>query len=766
MRTRVRILTGGGKPLDEISSQGSASFLEPTAVDAAAGVAAGNAAHSFELSYARSSPVRDWLVDTNVAPAVAVSIPERSDKLVSASVGGGLVQGGGDSDIVPVPSLRVAGSFGWAVLEAMYSRYTSSFRGVLPNGFGATTAPARLGVDDFGIEAGASFRLNPAIELRAGPGLHYLSASGGFENDGSGQSGVSSSTKLSPSAFASLSTTFLPFRSGARFFAGLEARAYFFSTVDVRAYGRTVPAANTSLGLTFGVEFMALIASVAGCFNSSSYTPVLTSSSADPGAGLQPGLIPTGSTQIFVFGYFLSPDTTVYLDGRPQRTAYLAAPHPELAAGSFFGAGTPLLQVDLAAEATNVFGSLLLTAMGDGSLMSAPLRVTVVDALFRLTGIAPKQIASGSPATTLVLTGTGFNASSQVFWNGNSLTTTFVSSTSISAVVPAPLLAVAGDATVEIREKSCRDSLFCETGTRSGICTVGTARALVVVPGRVTGLAWDATHALLFAVIQQPSGTYVLTTIDTQTGATGASVDVETSSDISVSAGDRFIYVANNMAKRYSLPGLTDEIAFTNLRGTRVVAAPDAPETAAFAQGNQLRVLDGTSVRPNTAQAFFEESIVWGFDISRIYGISTDAAGVQAYAVDVAGVTAGAPLGWSRFPINNDLAFDRVRRRLYAGGGENVDEQGLDSRPFAIAAADQCKLAVDPALGKAFFACAQYGAGLTVRSFDLQTQQQISTLVLSKGDLSTVLGAIRWGSDGLAIAVGSRLYLYSGQFVR
>lgn len=163
------------------------------------------------------------------------------------------------------------------------------------------------------------------------------------------------------------------------------------------------------------------------------------------------------------------------------------------------------------------------------------------------------------------------------------------------------------------------------------------------------------------------------------------------------------------------------------------------------------------------AQAFWEESISWGFDASRLYGISRDVAGVQSYAVDATGVTRGAPLGSSRFPIENALAFDRVRRRIYAGGGENLDERGGDPRPFAIATEDQCKLAVDNALNKVFFACTER-AGLTVRSFDLDTQQQISRIVLSDG--SAVQGVVRWGSDGLAIAAGSGLYLYSGQFVR
>jgi hypothetical protein len=243
-------------------------------------------------------------------------------------------------------------------------------------------------------------------------------------------------------------------------------------------------------------------------------------------------------------------------------------------------------------------------------------------------------------------------------------------------------------------------------------------------------------------------------------------VIVDGPSGLSVSDGDQFIYVGSSSARRYTLPGLTDAVVVASLNGDHVAAAPGAPETAAFANGFSLRILDGATVRSNAAQSSFAESIVWGADASRMYGISANAAGIQTYAVDASGATRGTPLGSSTFPIQGDLAFDRVRHRIYAGGGENFDEQGGDPRPFAVPAADGCKLAVDTALGKAFFACAHAGSGETVRTFDLDTQQQISAVTLSTSDYSTVIRVVRWGSDGLAVAVGGRIYLYSGQFVR
>ncbi len=508
--------------------------------------------------------------------------------------------------------------------------------------------------------------------------------------------------------------------------------------------------------------WLPLAASLAGCFNSSSYTPVLTNVTSGTEYGSGSPLVPTGTTRIFVFGRFLFPDTAVYKDGRLQRTTYLASP-PLSALDP--AAGGPALQVDVDADATRIAGAFLLTAMGSDTLRSAPLRVVVSDAPLALTDVAPGQFALGAPATTIVLTGAGFTPSSQVFWNGSALATAFVSSTSVSAFVPGPLLSVAGDAIVEIRRRTCRTNP-CVSDLARTICTVGSA-SKVVVPSEASALAWDGTHSLLFAILQNPRSGFGLVTIDPRTGVVGAGVEVQGSADLSVSDGDQYIFLASSFsAKRYSLPALTDAVVFPNLNAGRVAAAPGAPQTAAFSDVGFLRIVDGSTVLPNAAQSSFEESIVWGADASKLYGISPDFDGVQTYAADASGVTAGGRLGSSRFPIRNSLAFDRVRRRIYAGGGENFDEQGGDPRPFAIASSDQCQIAVDSALGKAFFACAQFDSGLTVRSFDLQTQQQIAAIVLLSDDHSTVLRAIRWGNAGLAIAVAGRTYLYSGQFVR
>ena len=67
-----------------------------------------------------------------------------------------------------------------------------------------------------------------------------------------------------------------------------------------------------------------------------------------------------------------------------------------------------------------------------------------------LSAMSPTSATAGATATTLTLTGTNFMAGSQVTWNATSLSTTYVSTTQLSASMPATLLASAGTASVSV----------------------------------------------------------------------------------------------------------------------------------------------------------------------------------------------------------------------------------------------------------------------------------------------------------------------------
>ena len=78
-----------------------------------------------------------------------------------------------------------------------------------------------------------------------------------------------------------------------------------------------------------------------------------------------------------------------------------------------------------------------LTCGGVESGFSGALTVTPAKGQLTLTSFTPNTSNIGAADTTLTLTGTGFNALDQVQVNGTSIATTFVSTTTLTAVVPA-----------------------------------------------------------------------------------------------------------------------------------------------------------------------------------------------------------------------------------------------------------------------------------------------------------------------------------------
>jgi hypothetical protein len=251
IRTTVRILSPQGKPIDEIHDLGQVTLTEAMQLDRAIAAAAQIAAEGFDSRYGRSGSVASYLVGNRIAPSDEVQIPVRSDTQVWAVAGGGVMQGGGDGDAVPSFSLQLGGTYRWFVLQGSYAHYSSAFFGEDPR-----HAPFRfdssLGTSDLGIEGGFVVRPGRNFEIHAGPGVHCLIGSA----DGVRQTApISMSTsKIAPTVFASLSWSFLAFRSGARFLVGADARGYFNTSVPLDQFGRTAPLANAAFGVFFGGE--------------------------------------------------------------------------------------------------------------------------------------------------------------------------------------------------------------------------------------------------------------------------------------------------------------------------------------------------------------------------------------------------------------------------------------------------------------------------------------------------------------------------------
>ncbi len=88
----------------------------------------------------------------------------------------------------------------------------------------------------------------------------------------------------------------------------------------------------------------------------------------------------------------------------------------------------------------------LVTSSRDKLAMIVPLAVTKIT----LDGLDPASIVAGSPAFTLTVSGTGFTADSQVYWNGSQRITQYLSATRLRATIPASDVAAAGTATLMV----------------------------------------------------------------------------------------------------------------------------------------------------------------------------------------------------------------------------------------------------------------------------------------------------------------------------
>ncbi len=113
-----------------------------------------------------------------------------------------------------------------------------------------------------------------------------------------------------------------------------------------------------------------------------------------------------------------------------------------------------------------------------------------------LTSISPTSAVAGGAAFTLTATGSNFLPSAKVLWNGTALTTTYVSSTTLTAAVPATDIASAGTAsvTVKLLGNTSAAVTFTITPLLSSI-TLTPSSALAGGPGFILQVSGSGFHS-------------------------------------------------------------------------------------------------------------------------------------------------------------------------------------------------------------------------------------------------------------------------------
>jgi hypothetical protein len=504
---------------------------------------------------------------------------------------------------------------------------------------------------------------------------------------------------------------------------------------------------------------LAIVLAAAGCGNSSSYTPSITTV-GDQQFG---ATVTTGDSKAFVEGIFFLPGMVVSWNGRALPTTVINGSQAQV-------------QLDPALD-TPIAGTATVSAT-NGDRTSAAASVTIRNGELGFTAVAPAQIAPGSAATTLSVIGSGFTPDTKVIWNDAQLDTTLVSGVLLHAQVPASLLAAAGEGIVQITSTPCTSAFFvgpCQPLTVSiGASTKST------LPGTFADIVADTANAqLLLATSNTVQALDPTTaTFTSQSSVIGAPFQ------LALSDPDQFLYTLVRFVGgglRLDLPGLSGaQTILPNESLGAIAAVPGTPGSLAFSNGGKTGIADGNTERTNSVQ-LAGASLAFGADASTLYVLDANFRTLAVAHADSSGVTSSTRL--SQTDLRSvALFYDHTARLVYGNAGEVFDEQGNVNPLSSFAAANQrCSAtAIDGALGKMFIACPE-AAGLVVHSFDIATAQPIARVLLVASDafespsgITTPSKIVRWGTSGLAIiftvpfasSVQAGVALYSGGFVQ
>jgi galactose oxidase-like protein len=152
---------------------------------------------------------------------------------------------------------------------------------------------------------------------------------------------------------------------------------------------------------------------------------------------LIPASITAGATglTLTVTGSNFTPNSVVSFNGNPMATAFVPPSN---------------LQAAIPASAIAVAGTPLVTVSNPGSPPSTAISFTVNNPVPQATLLMPSNVAAGSAAQLVDVTGIGFNSSSSILVNGSVVATNFVSVTLLQTTLPASDLVAGGTVSIAV----------------------------------------------------------------------------------------------------------------------------------------------------------------------------------------------------------------------------------------------------------------------------------------------------------------------------
>jgi uncharacterized repeat protein (TIGR01451 family) len=428
---------------------------------------------------------------------------------------------------------------------------------------------------------------------------------------------------------------------------------------------------------------------------------------------------------------------------------------------------------------------------GNVYVQSQPATVNIINPTAAFT-MSPTGTAVGSPDLKVTIYGSGYFADSVVVWNGVSLATTYTSTNSLTAVVPAALLALPGTATVSVNTAENMGA----TPSTEGFSTY------VVLP--VNDIAWNAKDGLIYATVAGRAGQGLgnnLVGIDPATGAIQRKIFVGSEPNrLAISDDGTQAFVGLDSAGAVRQVNLTTGTAGVqwSLGGTNgtyvppftaesLAAVPGEPSSVAvYASNGVVSIYDSGVARAKIStglETYFDSNsggLAFGSSASTLY-VSSEALGSYVYAltVDSTGITGVTQLSTSGG--GKTLQYDNGR--LYfpngivaaAATGSGVGQFSITPSYSTTPTAASGPVFSDSTLNRAWVVPTNYsGNSSQVIGYDETTFNPVTSIAVTGfGNVTTTNSVleypadlIRWGQNGLAFHTPDQLYLVKGPVVK
>jgi hypothetical protein len=419
---------------------------------------------------------------------------------------------------------------------------------------------------------------------------------------------------------------------------------------------------------------------------------------------------------------------------------------------------------------------------------SATLTVVTPTATF---SISPNSAVAGSPDTLITIYGNGFFNDSVVQWNTTALSTTFVNSTQLTAVIPASLISGFVQASIQVSTPEAQG----QTMPPQPFTT------FLALP--INDIVYNAVDGLIYASIAGSGGEGIgnsIAGIDPNTGVILKTIFVGSEpTRIALSSDGTQLFVGLNGAgavRQVNLTTATAGMQFALGGGPGVYNPPYLAEGMAVlpGQANSVAVYGGNGVvtifdsgvaRAKTSSGlgiYFNQNqggLSFGSSASTLY-LDASTVGTQLYSltIDATGVTGSTQLGNGG---GTTVQYDNGRLYLPSGTvvdtstGNQVGQFSVTSPYNNTAVAASGPIVSDSTLGRAWIVptSSLVNTG-QILAFDESTFNPAGSVPVtgigsypSGGSVNSApADLIRWGENGLAFHTASQLYVLQGPIVK